>query len=94
MSTHLRTQTHEKSFGALLKQNGIEYEKQDAEWLNSFNTNVGAIYRYERDGLRRVVYEVAHVLPPDDYIMVTAMFDGEASKQEVIKALNQNRRKQ
>lgn len=90
MANHIRTQRHEQSFGALLKQNGIPYEKEDADWLNSFNTNVGAIYRYERDGTRRVVYEVAHVLPPDDYIMVSAMFDAEADREAVVRALNED----
>ena len=86
---HIRTQRHEQRFGELLRQNGIPYEKEEAEWLNSMNTNLGTIYRYERGGLRRVVYEVAHVLPPDDYIMVSAMFDGDAvSERAVIDALN------
>jgi len=84
---HLRTQTHEKSFGALLKQNSIPYEKEDADWLNSMNTNVGAVYRYGEGDKKRVVYEVAHVFC-DDYIMKSAMFDKEAEYRQVVEALN------
>jgi len=91
MGKHIRTQQHAKSFGQLLKENNIPFEKEDADWMNTFNTNVGTVYRYEGDGKRRVVYEVSLVFPPDDYIMVSAMFngsDGEPTKKEIREALN------
>jgi hypothetical protein len=88
MAKHLRTQQHERSFGYLLKQNGIPYEREELEWLNTMNTNIGAVYRYGDGDKKRVVYEVSHVLPPDDYIMVSAMFDSEADEEEIKAAFN------
>ncbi len=88
MAKHLRTQRHHKQFSTLLKENGIKFEMKEAEWLNSMNTVSGRIYRYSGNGQKRVVYEVSHVLPPDDYIIVSAMFDGEATTRQVRDAFN------
>lgn len=71
-----------------LKQAGIQYTSTPQEWLNSMNTNCGMRYDYKKDGEKRVAYEVSCVIAPDDYVMISCVFNHEPTEAEIRDALN------
>lgn len=87
MANLLGRNESQTSLEDILMSEDIVYASENYVGVSGFLTRNAKIYRYEKSGQKRVAYEVSEVLPPDDYIIISVIFDGEASPYEVANAL-------